>query len=581
MTCYSGFGNLTDGRHPIWVGDFNGDGRTEILFYFAGDSNWWLGTFVGNTLTWNLVGNTAGFGNLVDGRPFWVADFAGTGKTDILFYFPGDRNWWLGQFDANNQLTWNLAGNTAGFGQIWDGRPFWTGDFSGDGKSDILFYFPGDHNWWLGRFNGNQLGWSLAGNTAGFGQVADGRPFWVTDFAGTGKTDILFYFPGDKNWWLGQFDTNNQLNWNLAGNTAGFGQIWDGRPFWTGDFSGDGKSDILFYFPGDKNWWLGRFNGNQLSWSLAGNTAGFGQVADGRPFWMTDFAGTGKTDILFYFPGDRNWWLGQFDTNNQLNWNLAGNTAGFGQIWDGRPFWTGDFSGDGKSDILFHFPGDGNWWLGRFTGNQLNWNLAGNTGRPCRESVVVHFKSLLPITNAINQFIDTQFLAMHDLFALGEIAVRRGTTEDLSGNAALQPLRDLDVGRCVLGQPTQEQNTLFANRNNVGNNELVVYIVSTLVDTNGMGNFLGCATHPNGRPGAAVVQSGARWLVAHEVGHVLSLRHVCEFSNATPPPANSCNVLSNLSDRLMWPNVGWTNVPPDLAASEYATMLNSGLTTPC
>jgi Metallo-peptidase family M12B Reprolysin-like len=203
---------------------------------------------------------------------------------------------------------------------------------------------------------------------------------------------------------------------------------------------------------------------------------------------------------------------------------------------------------------------------------------------PCPQSVFVHFKSLLAINNSINQFIDTQFIAMQRLFAEGDVAVLRGTTEDLSGNPALQPLLNLNVGRCLLGQPTQDQNTLFANRNNVGNNELVVYIVMTLngvTDTGMPTTFLGCATHPNGQPGAAVVQSGtATWLVAHEVGHVLGLRHVCQFptpANPTPPVACA----AGHSDSLMFPNVGWTNTPPDLAAAENSTMRNSNLTRAC
>jgi hypothetical protein len=191
---------------------------------------------------------------------------------------------------------------------------------------------------------------------------------------------------------------------------------------------------------------------------------------------------------------------------------------------------------------------------------------------PCPESVVVHFKSLLPINNNVNQFIGTQFIAMQRLFAEGGVAVLRGTTEGLSGDPALQPLQNLNVGQCLMGQPTQDHNDLFANRNNVGNNELVVYIVSTLIGRDAQGNpianFVGCATHPNGQPGAAVVQANANWLVAHEIGHVLDLRHV------------DSTVATN-SDFLMWPNTSWTNVPPDLAASEYATMINSGLTNPC
>ena len=59
------------------------------------------------------------------------------------------------------------------------------------------------------------------------------------------------------------------------GNTAGFGQVADGRPFWTGNFSPQAnRTQILLYLPGDQNWWLGAHDGNQLSWSFPGNTTG-------------------------------------------------------------------------------------------------------------------------------------------------------------------------------------------------------------------------------------------------------------------------------------------------------------------
>ena len=120
-----------------------------------------------------------------------------------------------------------------------------------------------------------------------------------------------------------------------------------------------------------------------------------------------------------------------------------------------------------------------------------------------------------------------------------------------------------NVGQCTRGNPTADQNTLFANRNNAGANDVVVYVVSTLIG--GAGNFVGCATYPNGQPGAAVVVSNAAWLTAHEVGHVLGLLHV-----STTPPTNS--------NFLMWPNTSWTNTPPDLSSSEFKTMRDSNLT---
>jgi hypothetical protein len=64
------------------------------------------------------------------------------------------------------------------------------------------------------------------------------------------------------------------INWNFAGNTAVFGHsINDGRPFWIGDFNGDGRDDVLFYYPGDDNWWLGSYDGSIINWNFAGNTA--------------------------------------------------------------------------------------------------------------------------------------------------------------------------------------------------------------------------------------------------------------------------------------------------------------------
>ena len=534
MACYTGFGNLADGR-PIWVGDFSGSGTTDVLFYFPGDSNWWLGKFVNNSISWNLAGNTAGFGNIADGRPIWVGDFSGGGTTDLLFYFPGDGNWLLGKF-INNTLQWNLAGNTLG---VNPPQPF-----------------PVQCN------NIKAVIASLKSQIIGFQQQLQGAA------------------PGQKAFLINQINKLNQQKAKKEQELAlclaqyqqpalpqnpNFGQIADGRPIWVGDFSGGGTIDVLFYYPGDGNWWLGKFVNNSISWNLAGNTIGFGNIADGRPIWVGDFSGSGTTDVLFYFPGDSNWWLGKF-VNNSISWNLAGNTAGFGNIADGRPIWVGDFSGGGTTDVLFYYPGDGNWWLGKFVNNSISWNLSGNTGRPYTQILNVHFKSLLVINNAINTFIDTQFNEMETLFLDGGVLAIRGTTEDLSVNMQLQPLQNLNVGQCLLGQPTQDQNTLFQNRNNAGVNDLVVYIVNTLIG--GAGNFVGCATHPNGQPGCAIVQINANWLLSHEIGHVLGLPHV-----ATTPSTNS--------DFLMWPNISWTNTPPIISNNEYNTMLKSNLTSNC
>jgi hypothetical protein len=111
-----------------------------------------------------------------------------------------------------------------------------------------------------------------------------------------------------------------------------------------------------------------------------------------------------------------------------------------------------------------------------------------------------------------------------------------------------------------MGSTTAEQNQLFANRNNAGANDVVVYFVRSTSPP-----YNGCAAHPAGRPGAVVAQIASRWTLGHEVGHVLGLAHVTN------------------NDRLMTGggtnNI--TNPPPDLTTGERDTMNASAFTVNC
>jgi uncharacterized protein with LGFP repeats len=167
----------------------------------------------------------------------------------------------------------------------------------------------------------------------------------------------------------------------------------------------------------------------------------------------------------------------------------------------------------------------------------------------CRELLRVHVKVLTTPTVPIV----TSLAEMQTVYSAAEIGVICASIETLN----LPTLNDCDVGQCVRGQTTTEQNQLFANRNNVGAHDVVAYFVRS---TNPPLN--GCAAHPNGQPGAVIAQGATRWTLGHELGHVLGLNHV------------------NDNNRLMTGNgtANITNPPPDLISSEIQTMRNSDLT---
>jgi FAD binding domain len=62
------FGNLLDGKHPIWIADFAGVGHAQVMFYYSGDGTWWLGDMAGGKLNRELASNTTSGTNAISDR---------------------------------------------------------------------------------------------------------------------------------------------------------------------------------------------------------------------------------------------------------------------------------------------------------------------------------------------------------------------------------------------------------------------------------------------------------------------------------------------------------------------------------
>ena len=141
--------------------DFNGDGKTDILWRYSG-----TGAFQGYNVLWFMDGPTILREALInqisdlDWRIGATGDFNGDGMTDILW-----RNYGTGALQGYN-LIWYMDGAVRQgeviFSQILDTA--WeiaaTGDFNSDGKTDILWRYYG-----TGAFQGINDIWYMDGVT--------------------------------------------------------------------------------------------------------------------------------------------------------------------------------------------------------------------------------------------------------------------------------------------------------------------------------------------------------------------------------------------------------------------------------
>jgi hypothetical protein len=217
--------NPTIAWRIVGSGDFNGDGKADILFQNA----------AGTPMIWtmNASGGVTSEIGLPATGPNWTAigtgDFNGDGQSDILF-----------QNSAGTPMIWLMNGTsvaaTAGLpntGSNW--TAVGTGDFNGDGKSDILFQ----------NTAGVPMIWLMNGTsvtaTAGLPDPgADWRLVGTGDFNQDGKSDLVF-----------QNTNGTPMIWTMNGTSvtsqttlADPGAAW--HLVGTGDYNGDGKADLLF-----------------------------------------------------------------------------------------------------------------------------------------------------------------------------------------------------------------------------------------------------------------------------------------------------------------------------------------------
>jgi RHS repeat-associated protein len=358
----------SDASQRYSIGDFNGDGRNDILFK-GHNSHLWVALSQGNTFAqseWTYGWN---FGNASTGADassrFAVADFTGDSKSDVLFK-NSDGTMWVA---TSNGSTFTQANWTNGwfFGQssvnTFDaaGR-YAVGDFNGDGKSDLLYKgYTGDI--WVALSTGSSFTQSKW--TSSFGSASNageaGSRYTVGDFNGDGKSDLL-YKDGTGKMWV-TLSTGSAfgaaVDWSPEGGFFGLNPLNPteaGNRYSQGDFNGDGKTDLL-YKGTNSSMWVALSTGSkftQLQWLATFGNASNTTDAASR-YGVGEFNGDGRSDLYYKGPDGYMWVarsLGNaFTAANWTSVNFGLNPLSTTEA--GNRYDQGDFDGDGKGDLLY------------------------------------------------------------------------------------------------------------------------------------------------------------------------------------------------------------------------------------
>ena len=339
----------------IYIGDFNGDHITDVLYR---DQNWTLwpggsnGVFGPPVITDNQCGD--GPCDQLSDDNILLGDFNGDGITDVLNRGDHFRVWLgsrSGQFSS--PVTSMVFCFSASCSLLVPKRLF-VGDFNGDGISDLLYLGP-NLTLWPGQRDGNFGGPIETSGGCGAqdcDQIAPAQ-FRIGDFNGDHISDVLLRDTNLKVW-LGtrsrQFDGPKE---SVGGCFDRQCSQLSASKFHVGDFNGDGIEDVLYR---DRTFRLrlGRKDGTFGDTIDAPQGCGSMSCAnlDWRRIYIGDFTGDAISDVL-YLGHNLTVWAGTRDGQFA---SAVETTGGCGDVTcdklDPYTVHIGDFNGDHSLDLL-------------------------------------------------------------------------------------------------------------------------------------------------------------------------------------------------------------------------------------
>ncbi len=296
-----------------------------------------------------------------DNGRVYTGDFNGDGHTDMLCHDVADGRKWTslasatGTFSGDSwsaSLNWCKGANTR----------LYIGDFNGDKRDDMLCHnvVTGARAVSLASTSGTFSGTSWYDNDA-FCDGPNGQ-LLIGKFNADTRDDMMCHSVVTGRKWVALASSTGgfpQTDWVSQDNWCGYE---NGRLF-VGDFNGDKRDDILCHDVADGRKWViyatasGTFPSDSWSARMAWC------AEEGRELRVGDFSGDGRADLLCHDTVTGNKWFAFAHETGEL---FTGTSRALSMSWckaSKGELLFGDFDHSNTTDFLCHQPGTGYKWI--------------------------------------------------------------------------------------------------------------------------------------------------------------------------------------------------------------------------
>jgi hypothetical protein len=335
-----------------------------VVFVFGVMQCFAIGGFA---VTNMAVGDFGGWAATTNAKPL-VGDFNGDGRTDVALTGPSGWSSLPVAF-SNGDGTFNVTNQPINTFAVWAATPNakpLVGDFNNDGKTDVGLTGPSAWASLPVAFSNGNGTFNVTNQPidtfAIWAATANAKPL-LGDFNGDGRTDVAL--TGPSGWSsLPVAFSNGNGSFNVINQPIDTFAVWAATPRakpLVGDFNNDGKTDVGLTGPSGWSSLPVAFSNGNGTFSVTnvaiGEFASWAAAFNANPV-VGDFNGDRRTDVALTGPSG---WVslpvafsngnGGFNVSNQPIVNFA--------VWaataNARPL-VGDMNRDGKTDVVLTGP---------------------------------------------------------------------------------------------------------------------------------------------------------------------------------------------------------------------------------
>jgi len=329
-------------------GDFNGDGKTDVIITTASGSYWYISTGVGNNyVPYQPYYRT----DLPLGKVQYVpGDFNGDGKTDLVITTASGSYWYLSTGEGNEYKPYQPYYRTdLTFGKV----QYVPGDFNGDGKTDLVITTASGSYWYLST--GKDFEYipicPYSRTDLTLGNVA----YTVGNFGGDRSDDLIISTASGSYWYI----TTGGLNEYIPYCPYSRSDLpIEKTQYCPGNFGGDIRTDVIITTASGSYWYISTGAGQEYVPVCPYTRT---DLPLGKTLYFPgNYSGNLKTDVIIVTASGSYWYISTGEGNEYKPYQPYYRTdLPLNSVW----YYSGNYGGEDHTDTIITTNSGSYWYI--------------------------------------------------------------------------------------------------------------------------------------------------------------------------------------------------------------------------